>query len=131
MIEPRDKLSVRQQCRLLGLDRSGLYYVPLGPVAEELAVCHRLDELYTVHPFYGVRRVTEALRREGQIINPKRGRRLLRQMGLRAADPKPRLSLPGAGGGVFPYLLRGMNIERAHQVALPRFGGQWMCEGVS
>ena len=116
MIDSQDQLSVRQQCQLLGVDRSGRYYAPVEPAAEEVALCHRLDELYTAHPFYGVRRMTEVLRRQGQRINPKRVRRLLRQMGLLAVYPKPRLSLPGAGASVFPYLLRGMQIERPHQV---------------
>lgn len=116
MIDPQDQLSVRRQCRLLGLDRSGLYYASVKPDAAEIALCHRLDELYTAHPFYGVRRMTEALRREGWVINPKRVRRLLRQMGLLAVYPKPRLSAPGAGQSVFPYLLRGLAIERPHQV---------------
>ena len=116
MIDCQDQLSVRHQCELLGLDRSGLYYAPVVPSVEELALCHRLDELYTAHPFYGVRRMTEQLRREGHSINPKRVRRLLRRMGLLAVYPKPRLSLPGAGASVFPYLLRGVRIERPHQV---------------
>ncbi len=107
---------MRRQCELLGLDRSGLYYQPVGPDAEEIALCHRLDELYTAHPFYGVRRMTEALRREGSTVNPKRVRRLLRQMGLLAVYPKPRLSLSAFGQSVFPYLLRGLTIERPHQV---------------
>lgn len=116
MIDPQDELSVRHQCELLGLDRSGLYYEAIGPDTQEIALCHRLDELYTAHPFYGVRRMTEVLRRQGQTINPKRVRRLLRQMGLVAVYPKPRLSLPGAGASVFRYLLRGLKIERPHQV---------------
>ncbi len=116
MIDPQDELSVRHQCRLLEVDRSGLYYAPVGPDAQAIALCHRLDELYTAHPFYGVRRMTEALRRENHAVNPKRVRRLLRQMGLLAVYPKPRRSLPGAGAQVFRYLLRGLKIERPHQV---------------
>jgi putative transposase len=116
MIDGQEELSVRRQCELVGLDRSGLYYEPVGPGREEIVLCHRLDELYTARPFYGVRRMTEQLRREGQTINPKRVRRLLREMGLMAVYPKPRLSLPGAGASVFPYLLRGLKIERPHQV---------------
>jgi putative transposase len=116
MIDPQDELAVRQQCRLVGLNRSGLYYAPVGPSAEEIALCHRLDELYTAYPFYGVRRTTEALRREGRTINPKRVRRRLRQMGLVAVYPKPCLSLPALGQSVFPYLLRGVEIVRPHQV---------------
>lgn len=116
MIDCQDTLSVCHQCQLLGLDRSGLYYAPVGPDAGEIALCHRLDELYTAHPHYGVRLMTQTLRRAGRTINPKRVRRLLRQMGLLAVYPKPRLSLPGAGAQVFPYLLRALAIVRPHQV---------------
>ena len=116
MIDRQDDLSMRRQCQLVGLDRSGLYYAPIGPDSAEIALCHRLDELYTAHPFYGVRRMTEQLRRQGDAVNPKRVRRLLRQMGLLAVYPKPRLSLPALGQTVFPYLLRGLLIERPHQV---------------
>jgi putative transposase len=116
MIERHPVLSVRRQCELLGLDRSGLYYAPAPIAPEEIALCHRLDELYTQRPHYGVRSMTTVLRREGHTINPKRVRRLLRQMGILAVYPKPRLSLPGAGAQVFPYLLRGLPILRPHQV---------------
>jgi putative transposase len=116
MIERHDSLSVRRQCELLGLDRSGLYYAPTPIAPEEVALCHRLDELYTQRPHYGVRSMTTLLRREGHPINPKRVRRLLRQMGIVAVYPKPRLSLPGAGAQVFAYLLGGLAIIRPHQV---------------
>ncbi len=116
MIDLKAQLSVRRQRQLLELDRSGLYYHPVEAEAGEIELCHRLDELYTAHPFYGVRRMTEQLRREGQVINPKRVRRLLRLLGLSALHPKPRLSLPGAGAVVWPYLLRGVPIVRPHQV---------------
>jgi len=116
MIDSQNLLSVRHQCRLLGLDRSGLYYEPVGPDAQEIALGHRLDELYTAHPHYGVRLMTAVLRRQGLSINPKRVRRWLRTLGLLAVYPKPRLSLPGAGAQVFPYLLRDVAIVRPHQV---------------
>lgn len=108
MIDGQDPLSGRGQCQLLGLDHSGLYYAPVSPDAQEIALCHRLDEIYPAHPFYGVRRMTEQLRHESNAINPKRVRRLLRQMGLLALYPKPRLSLPALGQAGFPYLLRGL-----------------------
>lgn len=116
MIERHHVLSVRRQCELLGLDRSGLYYAPVPIAPEEIALCHRLDELYTARPHYGVRSMTTVLRREGHTINPKRVRRLLRQMGLLAVYPKPRLSQAGVDKNVFPYLLRGLAIVRPHQV---------------
>jgi len=98
LIDPQDQLSVRQQCRRLGLNRSALHDAPVGPSAEETALCHPLVELYTADPFDGVRRMTEAWRREGRTIHPKGVRRLLRAMGRWAVYPKPRLSRPGPGG---------------------------------
>lgn len=117
MIEPgHDRLSVNRQCGLVGLPRSSWYYRPCGERAENLALMCRLDELYTAYPFYGVRRMTASLQREGWVVNPKRVRRLLRLMGLMAVYPKPRLSLGGAESIRYPYLLRGLAIVRPNQV---------------
>jgi len=77
---------------------------------------HLLDEQYTRTPFYGVRRMTYWLRAQGYPVNGKRVRRLLRQMGLEAIYPKPRLSQPAPGHRIYPYRLRGLKIERANQV---------------
>lgn len=110
-------MSVREQCRLLSVPRGTLYSRPSGVKAEELSVMRRLDELYTATPFYGVERMTAALRREGLGIGHNRVRRLLRQMGLEAIYPKPRLSVPGGPEHrVYPYLLRGLRIDRPNQV---------------
>jgi putative transposase len=76
----------------------------------------RLDEQYTRTPFYGIRRMTAWLQQEGYAVNHKRVGRLLRQMGLEAIYPKPRLSVPGEPARRYPYLLRGLPIERANQV---------------
>ena len=75
-----------------------------------------LDKQYTATPFYGIRRMTAWLRHQGYTVNPKRVGRLLRQMGLAAIYPKPRLSQPAAGQTIYPYLLRGMKIDRVNQV---------------
>lgn len=75
-----------------------------------------LDEQYTRTPFYGVRKMTAWLRGQGWLVNPKRVRRLLRLMGIEAVYPKPRLSMPGVGHRVYPYLLRGIAIVRPNQV---------------
>ena len=110
-------MSVREQCRLLSVPRGRLYSRPSGLKAEDLSVMRRLDELYTATPFYGVERMTAALRREGLGIGHNRVRRLLRQMGLEAIYPKPRLSVPGGPEHrVYPYLLRGLRIDRPNQV---------------
>ena len=75
-----------------------------------------LDEQYTATPYYGVRRMTALLRQRGYAVNPKRLGRLLRLMGLEALYPKPRLSQPAAGHTIYPYLLRGVTVDRVNQV---------------
>ena len=110
------RLSIVQQCELADLSRSGLYYSPKPETKENLRLMRRLDEQYTRTPFYGVMRMTEWLRREGCDVNPKRVRRLLRQMGLEAIYAKPRLSVPAPGHRIYPYRLRGLPIVRPNQV---------------
>jgi putative transposase len=76
----------------------------------------RIDEQYTAWPFYGSRRMSAWLRQEGEAVNRKRVQRLMRLMGLEATYPKPRLSAAGRGHRIYPYLLRGVSIERPDQV---------------
>jgi putative transposase len=110
------ELSVRRQCELLGLSRSSLYYEAAPESAENLRLMRLLDEEYTAHPFYGSRRLTEWLTKQGEDVNRKRVQRLLRLMGLMAIYPKPKLSAAAAGHRIYPYLLRNMRIERVDQV---------------
>ncbi len=110
------RLSVRRQCDLLGIARSGLYYEPEGPSEENLLLMRLLDEQYTRTPFYGVRRMTIWLQSLGYYVDVKRVRRLLRLMGLEAIYPKPRLSVGAPEHRQFPYLLRGLDIRRPNQV---------------
>lgn len=109
-------LSVRRQCALLGIARSGLYYVPKEPSEENLLLMRLLDEQYTRTPFYGVRRMTRWLHSRDYGVDEKRVRRLLRLMGLEAIYPKPKLSVGGPEHRKFPYLLRGLAIIRPDQV---------------
>lgn len=105
-----------RQCALAGISRSGLYYRRRGEGAETLELMRWLDEQYTRTPFYGVRRMTHELGQQGYAVNVKRVRRLMRQMGLEAIYPKPRLSAPGPGHRVYPYRLRGLKVSRPDQV---------------
>jgi putative transposase len=107
---------VRRQCALLGLSRSSLYYEPAAETAENLRLMRLLDEEYTKHPFYGSRRLTAWLSAQGEEVNRKRVRRLLRVMGLEALYPKPKLSAAGRGHRIYPYLLRDVKVERPDQV---------------
>jgi putative transposase len=110
------QLSIRRQCELLGIARSGVYR-PLRPANDnDLGVMRRLDELFTRWPFLGSRRLARLLRQEGHAINRKRVQRLMRRMGIAALGPKPRTSKPEPGHKVFPYLLRGLVIDRPNQV---------------
>jgi putative transposase len=109
-------LSVRRQCELLGIARSGLYRAPAAANDNDLVLMRRIDELFTAWPFLGSRRMTAMLRAEGHAVNRKRVRRLMRAMGIAALGPKPRTTTPAPGHKIFPYLLRGLRIDRPNQV---------------
>ena len=115
-VGPHPALSQRRQCELLGVCRSGLYYEPAPVPQADLTLMHRIDELFTEHPFYGRRRITAALFREGTVVNHKHVGRLMRDMGLEAIYPKPKTSTPDKQHEKFPYLLRGLRIDRPNQV---------------
>ena len=109
-------LSIRRQCVLLGVSRSGIYRLPRAANDDDPELMRRLDELYTAWPFLGSRRMTALLRSEGRLINRKRVQRLMRRMGIAALGPKPRTTKPAPGHKIYPYLLRDLKIERANQV---------------
>ena len=110
------EISVRRQCELLGIHRSGLYYEPVGESAENLLLMRLLDEQYTRTPFYGSRRMTEWLATQSHVVNRKRVSRLMELLGIEAVYPKPKLSQPGEGHRIYPYLLRDVTVERVNQV---------------
>ncbi len=104
-------LSVRRQCALLGLARSGVYRRPAPVDDSDQSLMRRIDELYTERPFFGSRRIAFTLG-----ANRKRMQRLMRLMGIAALGPKPGTSKPAPGHKIYPYLLRNMTIERPNQV---------------
>ena len=108
-------MPLRTQAALLSLNRSSLYYVPVPPSPDEVAIKHRIDEIYTERPFYGVRRMTAQLRREGLLINHKAVERHMREMGVAGVGPGPTLSKTAPGHPVYPYFLRGMTAQRPNQ----------------
>ena len=117
LIEPCHKeLSIRRQCELLKLTRSNLYYEPVKVSEETLRIMNRIDEIFTEIPFYGSRKIGEALRREGYIIGRERIQSLMRQMGLRAIYPKVKLSKKHPDHRIYPYLLGNLDISRPNQV---------------
>jgi putative transposase len=109
-------LSICRQCELLGLSRSSFYYQPATQTAENLMLMHLIDKEYTAHPFLGSRKMMRWLKDQGHPVNRKRVQRLMGLMGLEAIYPKPKLSAPGGAHKVFPYLLRGVKIERPDHV---------------
>ena len=110
------RLSVVRQCDLLGIHRSGLYYQPCAESQENLDVMRMLDEQYFKTPFYGVRRLRVWLQNQGYLINRKRLLRLMRQIGWQTLFRRKSTSDPDKQNRVYPYLLKGLLIERANQV---------------
>jgi putative transposase len=116
LIEPSIPPSVRRQCDLLAVTRSSLYYTPVEPDAEELALMRQIDELHLKRPFFGSRMLTQTLKKQGRLINRKHVQRLMRLMGLESMAPKPKTSSPAHEHPVYPYLLRELPICRVNQV---------------
>jgi len=116
MVDPDDALSVVRQCQLLGLARSSVYYTPKGVRDGELALMRRIDQCHLEHPYYGSRRIRDGLEIQGHAVNRKRVHRLMRRMGLVALYPKRNLSRRHHAHRLYPYLLRGLPIDRANQV---------------
>lgn len=109
-------LPLSLQAELLGISRSSLYYRPRPPSVEEITIKHRIDELYTDYPFYGSRRMAAQLQREGMEVNRKAVQRHMREMGIQAIFPGPNLSRRRLKEQVYPYLLRGLNIDCPNKV---------------
>lgn len=125
------ELPLAVQADLLGLNRTGLYYQPIGPSAAEIAFKHRIDEIYTAHPYYGSRRITVTLCREGRQISRPTVQHYMREMGIAGISPGPNLSKRSAQHRLYPYLLRGLVINRPNQVwgidiTYIRLVGGWM-----
>lgn len=118
MLESNNKgISIRRQCELLGISRSQYYYKSKPETAENIEIMRLIDLQYTKTPYYGVRRMTEQLRRKyGLIVNRKRVSRLMNLMGLVTIYRKPNLSKRNEEHKVYPYLLRDVEIERVNQV---------------
>ena len=107
MIRHHPDLSLACQCALLGISRSSLYYQPTQAKVKDLELMTLMDRQYLKPPFYGSRRMSVWLRREGYLVNRKRVRRLMRVMGIEAIYRRPNTSRPSPENKVYPYLLRG------------------------
>ena len=128
MVDQSHKLPVVQQCRLLSLNRSTFYYQPKLVSEVDLRLMRRIDEMHLKRPFYGSRRICDWLQDEGDDVNRKR---LMRQMGITALYPKKNTSQPDKRHKVYPYLLKGLKIDRPSQVWATdisyNFDGQGLC----
>lgn len=125
------ELSLTAQTNLLSLNRSSLYYRPVAPSPEEVALKHRIDEIYTERPYYGVRRITAQVRREGLVVNHKAVARHMHEMGLAGICPGPNLSKRAKQAAIYPYLLRDVQAERPNHIwgidiTYIRLRGGWM-----
>ncbi len=109
-------LSIAKQCDLLSISRSSFYYTRKGETALNLMLMRLIDEQFLETPFYGVRQMKWHLRAQGHLVNEKRIRRLMRLMGLMPIYQAPKTSTKAKGHKIWPYLLRGMRINRANQV---------------
>lgn len=114
-IHTEHELPKTRRCALLDVARSSAYYRPAPVLAQDLALMRLVDEIHLRWPFYGSRRLRDELEEQGHPIGRKRVQRLMRQMGFRALYPRRRTSHPGKGHKIYPYLLRGLPIERANQ----------------
>jgi putative transposase len=111
-----DALSIRRQCGLLNLSRSGLYYEAVGVSQEELELMRRIDEIHLDYCWYGSRKISVELRKEGRVVNRKQVQRLMRIMQIQSNAPGPSTSKPAPEHPVYPYLLRNLEIFRVNQV---------------
>lgn len=117
MIDPGLDLPVATQCRLLGLARSTYYYESTNTESDlNLALMEEIDRLYLAHPENGSRMMTKILRRGGYEVNRKRVQRLMQLMGLRSLCPQPKTTTPNKAHPVYPYLLRGLNVDHPNHV---------------
>lgn len=117
MIEKEHKLSIRNQCEILGINRANYYYTGQSTRTGDEVLLIKLDCLYLKQPFYGTRKMSEALKRKGFPVGRTRVRRLMRILGIEAIYPKkPRLSIGNKEHKIYPYLLNSVNIDRPNKV---------------
>ena len=110
------KLPLIKRCELLEVPRSSAYYVSTADTSRDDLIMRAMDEIHLRLPFYGSRRISDELAEEGLVVNRKCVQRLMRQMGMNTLYPKPNTSRANQAHKVYPYLLKGLEIDRANQV---------------
>lgn len=117
MVNPNSPdLNLKEQCQLLGINRSSYYYQVKEPSEEEKVLLRLLDEQYLKTPFYGSRKMTAYLREQGYYVNRKRVIKLMHKLGLQTIYQKKRTSASNPEHRIYPYLMRGLEINQANQV---------------
>ncbi len=116
MIHPHHRLPITRQAHLMGLSRGSVYYLPKPVSPGDRVLMRRMDELHLEHPFMGARMLRDQLNRAGGRIGRKHVATLMKKMGIEALYRKPGTSKKHPGHEIYPYLLRGMKIDRANQV---------------
>ena len=116
MVDKSHKLPINRQCQILELNRSSYYYRAREVSESDLELMLRIDKFHIERPFYGSRRIHDCFEDAGLLINRKHIQRLMRLMGIEALYPKKKTSWPGKGHKVYPYLLRGLQINRSNHV---------------
>jgi putative transposase len=116
MIDGDHELPIARQAKALGVARSSVYYKPRPVSAEDLKLMRRMDELHLEYPFAGARMLRDLLKREGVVVGRRHVATLMKRMGIEAIYRRPNTSKPAPGHKIYPYLLRGVKIERPNQV---------------
>jgi putative transposase len=116
MIDRGAKVTVTRQAELLALSRSSVYYTPRALSDRDLCLMRRLDELHLQMPFYGSRKLTRELQKEGHEVGRRHVVTLMRRMGIEAIYRRPRTSIPAREAALRPYLLANLTINRPNQV---------------
>jgi putative transposase len=116
MIDRDHELPISRQAKVLNLARSSVYYKQREVSVEDLALMRRLDELHLNFPFAGARMLKALLQREGVSVGRRHVATLMKRMGIEAIYRRPNTSKPARGHKIYPYLLRGVKVDRPNQV---------------
>ena len=126
MIDRSHALPITKQAKALGISRGSVYYRPRRVLAADLAIMRRMDELHLEFPFAGSRMLRDLLNQEGIGIGRRHVATLMKRMGIEALYRKPNTTKPAPGHKIYPYLLRGMKVDRPNQVwAMERWLGKF------
>ena len=116
MIDRDHELPLTAQADALNISRGSIYYVAAPVSVEDLAIMRRIDEMHLDVPFAGSRMLRDLLAAEGRLLGRRRITSMMQKMAIKATYPKPNTSKPAPGHRIYPYLLRGLAIDRPNQV---------------